>query len=1163
MQKKKIFSVIMALTLCVSCLPLSLMEVKAAELPTLSENEMAPMENSLEVEETYERDWRGLHIIAPSRDALKSDGASGGYILNSDGDYSISGTWDAIGLTSPSEPSDSHDETYVAVLTVAAGVSANITFSNVTIDASGKNYASAFRIANDSVGDVHLILDGTNILKGGLNCPAIQKKDSDPEVLDVDGNKRIGTLTIEGEGSLEAVGGKWAAGIGGGAWQSTSHITINGGKITATAGSSGAGIGGGSSTNMGTNRLKTGHGTYITINNGEVTATGGDAHSGAGIGGGGGGYLTGGHGSHIEINGGIVTANGGYRGGAGIGGSDCSVPSDGGEQSVKITGGIVTATGGSAGGAGIGSGYTYYDETGVPNPDFKVEITGGTVIATGGASGGAGIGGGKGFQAQNITIDGDAFVYAKVGANANGSADAIGTGNKAVASTPLLNKGVIIQNTEGQVYGEVTLKQNVTVPTGTTVTVPEGQKLLLLEGVTLTNEGTIDGSGTLGGAGSFVKAGSGIYNLKVPRSISAPVVSSVTSDSVTLKKVSAPYGGGTVYYTMSETTTAPTAESSWSTDRNFINLDPGEKLYFFVRVTAGDAYAKAVSTGTEVYTAPLAPIAGEGYAIDYAAETITVTDGYEVSSKSDFGSDFISSGSITGIIPDNGSEALTLYVRKKANDDIPASGSAVLTVSARPAAPVIEATATIDKITISPEEGVEYCINNQAYGNTIFSGLNANTEYTISARKKAVANTSFASKAFSKTVKTKSSGVVTVPRLNAVTYQKDTTLADIVLGSGWAWSDDSITPTVAVNSYAAVYTPTDADSTDYSGESGYAIQNGVVTITRDITLHVKPVKVTLPVAETNLLYTGQLQHGITVPEDALYTVTGDATGINAGNYAVTVSLKDKSNFVWDLAAATSADQTIKWEIKAVEQPKQPSKAEQFVTVLYQKALERKPSDSELKELADPLTQQTITAAVAVARVLSKEEFTARSISNEQYVDLLYNMLLERGADMDGRKYWVDVLESGADRNTVLRGFTLSGEFKEKCENSELISYDGSKEEARDQNFALTSFAERLYKNILGRTYDEDGLNFWCDRVLSGTDTIDNVAAVGFFHSEEFSNMKLSDEEFVELLYPTFFNRAYDQEGYDYWLKYLADGHSRDEVLRGFLRSREFDTLKKS
>ena len=120
-------------------------------------------------------------------------------------------------------------------------------------------------------GDVHLILaDGAKLtVTGDVNNAGIQ----------VSGTGY--SLTIYGQdnqlGQLVATGNIYAAGIGGGAGQPGSNITINGGIVTANGGDYAAGIGGG----------QIGSASNITINGGTVTANGGmDA---SGIGGGEGG----------------------------------------------------------------------------------------------------------------------------------------------------------------------------------------------------------------------------------------------------------------------------------------------------------------------------------------------------------------------------------------------------------------------------------------------------------------------------------------------------------------------------------------------------------------------------------------------------------------------------------------------------------------------------------------------------------------------------------------------------------------------------------------------------------------------------------------------------------------------------------------------------------
>lgn len=173
---------------------------------------------------------------------------------------------------------------------------------NVNIDRS-KDYYDQGKAALTvkGKGDTEIELDGNNILKGGFNHAGLEKNDSDG----------TGTLTIKDDhkaadgskGSLLAKGGYDGAGIGGGKYQDTSHITVTGGKVTAVSGDYAAGIGGGYQSN----------GTDITIKGDATVIASGD--TGAGIGGGGDGK---GYGKVIITDHANVTAWSEF--GAGIGG---------------------------------------------------------------------------------------------------------------------------------------------------------------------------------------------------------------------------------------------------------------------------------------------------------------------------------------------------------------------------------------------------------------------------------------------------------------------------------------------------------------------------------------------------------------------------------------------------------------------------------------------------------------------------------------------------------------------------------------------------------------------------------------------------------------------------------------------------------------------------
>ena len=121
-----------------------------------------------------------------------------------------------------------------------------------------------------------------------------------------------------------------------------------------------------------------------------------------------------------------------------------------------------------------------------------------------------------------------------------------------------------------------------------------------------------------------------------------------------------------------------------------------------------------------------------------------------------------------------------------------------------------------------------------------------------------------------------------------------------------------------------------------------------------------------------------------------------------------------------------------------------------------------------------------------------------------------------------------------------------------------------------QKDKVTDFVKRFYKEVLGRSQedidrDEDGINDWVDRLITGQETGAQVA-YGFANSKEFNIRNVSDADYVKILYKSFFNRDpfdpnnYDEAGYNYWLNKLKAGENRIVVLSGFTNSPEFKNL---
>ena len=596
-------------------------------------------------------------------------------------------------------------------------------------------------------GDVRLILaDGCALtVNNGIrvqdNGNALTIYGQTQPVLDADGKvtNNVGTLTARN--NTESTGG---AAIGSLVGHNAGTITINGGVITANGVECGAGIGG----------SLQGTGGVITINGGAVTATGGNYAAGIG-----GGHRSD-NGGVITINGGTITANGGtYAAGIGGGSSQNGDVNKGNGGVININGGTVTANGGFYG-AGIGGGWNAGDNCGNGG---TITISGGTVTATGGNSA-AGIGGGRkgGSGTFQTREEGRAVIFAS----------SIGdTSNQSNWS------GIIFTGNSGKVYGtSVAPIENFTVESGKTLTIDEGKSLTILSGVTMTVNGTVTNNGTISVSGTLTGSGSISPKVSQPDTPPGPTVLSVTADSITLKTMSGGVNG--VEYSKDG--------KNWQSEPTFSGLEAATSYSFSARYAGNNLYAPSdTQTLTGAYTAYAAPGVGVGYSINFDAETITVTDGYEANTKSDFDSSTaVTSGSTV-------TPGRTLYVRKATSGEIPASEGTEFTLPDRPLAPALRIDNGTESVTIPGG----YCYNTTGSGLYTDTGWTDGSDNAVTVEPgtsiyiyKAATASAFKSEVQTLTAPSRSS--ITAPTIDctAETLSTDTTM-EYSINGGTIWTD--------------------------------------------------------------------------------------------------------------------------------------------------------------------------------------------------------------------------------------------------------------------------------------------------------------------------------------------------------------------------------------
>lgn len=231
----------------------------------------------------------------------------------------------------------------------------------------------------------------------------------------------------------------------------------------------------------------------------------------------------------------------------------------------------------------------------------------------------------------------------------------------------------------------------------------------------------------------------------------------------------------------------------------------------------------------------------------------------------------------------------------------------------------------------------------------------------------------------------------------------------------------------------------------------------------------------------------------------------------------------------------------------------------FVDRLYKILLGRNAEEAGLADWTNKLKNGEATSAEIVYGIAGSQEFADFGLSNEDIVEKLYLAMLDRPSDEAGKLYWVERLEAGMSVNAIINGFSGSQEFAGICGGYGIQAGSISELEPRDRNFELTAFVSRMYTKALGRGYDVYGLNYWVNRYLTGEIMADGIAR-GFILSHEFFCKDLSDSEYVDVLYRTFFNRDADACGKEHWISRLESGDSREDVMNGFLRSEEFRLL---
>lgn len=278
----------------------------------------------------------------------------------------------------------------------------------------------------------------------------------------------------------------------------------------------------------------------------------------------------------------------------------------------------------------------------------------------------------------------------------------------------------------------------------------------------------------------------------------------------------------------------------------------------------------------------------------------------------------------------------------------------------------------------------------------------------------------------------------------------------------------------------------------------------------------------------------------------------------AGNLSDCKPVKVKDQLVWYVDVNGSVNDSMTF-YKITIPDYMDANVRDFVSRLYEKCLGRSTDKAGLKYWYDQLYAGKISGAAIGASFVFSDEYKKKKTTDSEYVDMLYRVFMDRESDTKGKNYWLNCLKQGVSREYVFKGFVDSKEYLGICNTYGIDRGSYTCKQARDQNIGVTGFVTRIYSKALNRTPDEAGLNAWCGKILTKKMTPEAVAQY-FITSKEFTDKKLSDDDYIKVLYQTFFGREYDVSGLLYWKEQMKKGQSRTAVLHAFATSKEFKAI---
>jgi hypothetical protein len=228
---------------------------------------------------------------------------------------------------------------------------------------------------------------------------------------------------------------------------------------------------------------------------------------------------------------------------------------------------------------------------------------------------------------------------------------------------------------------------------------------------------------------------------------------------------------------------------------------------------------------------------------------------------------------------------------------------------------------------------------------------------------------------------------------------------------------------------------------------------------------------------------------------------------------------------------------------------------EFIVSLYRSILNREP-DRGMDNWVNSLKQGTTREQIYKA-FFESPEYMGHGQDQRTYITDLYQSIVGRDPEVPEVNFWAIFLTQGGTRDEVMTAVFASSEYRQLVANCDRIAHPEikvfGKRCAEDREFI-----DSLYRSILNREPDRDGMKHWMEALRRGA-TREEIYA-GFFESTEYAGMAKNNQGYVIDLYEAILGHDPEKSALNYWIISLNQGLSRKEVMNRIFQSAEYKNL---